>query len=147
MSVRLPVSDRVSHMYATLQRHLFSHARIRIKGRRRRFGTAAGSGHRDVTCWRGVPRQMIWKPEFGGGLERQICHREGKESSCWAHRWEEQSTLLARIPLVADFQSAWLILLHCAAARANSCEWWSHSLLVRTREHMTRASSRVCAFS
>ena len=32
---------------------------------------------------------------------------------------EEQRTLLARIPLVGDLQSAWLILLHCAAARAN----------------------------
>ena len=27
-----PVPDRVSHVYATLQRHLFSHARIRING-------------------------------------------------------------------------------------------------------------------
>ena len=32
---------------------------------------------------------------------------------------EEQRTLLARIPLVGDLQSARLILLHCAAARAN----------------------------
>ena len=27
--------------------------------------------------------------------------------------------LLSRIPMVHDMQSAWLILLHCAAARAN----------------------------
>ena len=27
--------------------------------------------------------------------------------------------LLERIPAVQDVQSAWLILLHCAAARAN----------------------------
>ena len=32
---------------------------------------------------------------------------------------EEQRKLLTRIPLVPDLQSAWLILLHCAAARAN----------------------------
>ena len=32
---------------------------------------------------------------------------------------EEQRKLLARIPLVPDLQSAWLILLHCAAARAD----------------------------
>ena len=31
----------------------------------------------------------------------------------------EQRTLLERIPLVADLQSAWLILLHCASAKAN----------------------------
>ena len=31
----------------------------------------------------------------------------------------EQRTLLDRIPLMSDLQSAWLILLHCASARAN----------------------------
>ena len=32
---------------------------------------------------------------------------------------EEGGTLLERIPMVTDLQSAWLILLHCASARAN----------------------------
>ena len=32
---------------------------------------------------------------------------------------EEQHILLNRIPRVQDVQSAWLILLHCASARAN----------------------------
>ena len=32
---------------------------------------------------------------------------------------EEHRVLLERIPAVQDVQSAWLILLHCAAARAN----------------------------
>ena len=31
----------------------------------------------------------------------------------------EQQELLDKIPLVKDLQSAWLLLLHCAAARAN----------------------------
>ena len=31
----------------------------------------------------------------------------------------EHQTLLDRIPLVEDAQSAWLLLVHCAAARAN----------------------------
>ena len=31
----------------------------------------------------------------------------------------EHQTLLERIPLVEDAQSAWLLLVHCAAARAN----------------------------
>ena len=31
----------------------------------------------------------------------------------------EQRTLMERIPLVRDLQSAWLLLLHCATARAN----------------------------
>ena len=32
---------------------------------------------------------------------------------------EEQRVFLNRIPLVSDIQSAWLLLLHCANARAN----------------------------
>ena len=32
---------------------------------------------------------------------------------------EDQRTLLDRIPLLADLQASWLLLLHCAAARAN----------------------------
>ena len=32
---------------------------------------------------------------------------------------EEQQRLLTRIPLLADVQSAWLLLVHCAQARAN----------------------------
>ena len=66
---------------------------------------------------------------FGG--EGLIYHQNDKESSCWAlgspvfiqahleRKVEEQRTLLARIPFVGDLQSAWLILLHSAAARAN----------------------------
>ena len=32
---------------------------------------------------------------------------------------EEHQRLLTRIPLLADVQSAWLLLVHCAQARAN----------------------------
>ena len=36
----------------------------------------------------------------------------------------DHDTLLSRIPLMADVQSAWALLLHYAGARANySCEW------------------------
>ena len=43
-------------------------------------------------------------------------------SRCWAHLehiTEEHRVLLERTPAVQYVQSAWLILLHCAAARAN----------------------------
>ena len=33
--------------------------------------------------------------------------------------FQKQETLIRRIPLVPDLQAAWLILLHCASARAN----------------------------
>ena len=49
---------------------------------------------------------------------------------------EEQRCLLERIPMVQDVQSAWLLLLHCAAARTNyqlrsvhpgAVEWYARS--------------------
>ena len=48
--------------------------------------------------------------------------------STWARRFvashlqevaQDQQRLLRKIPMVKDLQCAWLILLHCAAARAN----------------------------
>ena len=70
LNVVSPDPDRASHVYAILQRHLYSHT---------------GSGQRDATCWRGLRRRRIWKLEFGGG-EGLIYHQNDKESSCWA-RW------------------------------------------------------------
>ena len=46
----------------------------------------------------------------------------------------EHQTLLCRIPLVQDVQAAWLLLVHCAAARAKYVarvvepEWWNQGL-------------------
>ena len=58
-----------------------------------------------------------------GGLEGvRIASGVPKASRCWAHLEhiaEEHRVLLERTPAVQDVQSAWLILLHCAAARAN----------------------------
>ena len=41
----------------------------------------------------------------------------------------EHKTLLCRIPLIQDVQATWLLLVHCAAARANCVpEWWKQGL-------------------
>ena len=109
-----PVPDRVSHVCGSLQSNLFCSSMVA----RRRLGTGAESDTRDVTRWRGSRRQQTREPVSGGGLRRQICRRHSRESWCWA-RPSEQRTLLERIPMVTDLQSAWLILLHCALARAN----------------------------
>ena len=36
---------------------------------------------------------------------------------------EEQHVLLERIPMLQDVQGAWLLLVHCASARANYVVW------------------------
>ena len=59
------------------------------------------------------------------------CLSRNRALRCWEHHWatlslsqleqitEEHRVLLERIPAFQDVQSAWLILLHCASARAN----------------------------
>ena len=83
-----------------------------LTGERRRFGTTAGSGRRGGETDLPPGRQGV--VVLGTPL--------GHPAFIHAHlekKVEEQRKLLTRIPLVPDLQSAWLILLHCAGARAN----------------------------
>ena len=75
-----PVPERVSHAYGSLQRNLFSHARIRVHGGK--------TDLRDVMRWRGSRMQQTREPVFGVGLVRQICLRHSRDSWCWALLWE-----------------------------------------------------------
>ena len=83
--------------------------------------------------WSGLHRQQTREPACGGDLVRQICHSPSRESLCWGHlwetlrsskriwtrRWRNNGRCWSGFPLVADLQSSWLILLHCASAKAN----------------------------
>ena len=71
-----------------------------------------------MTHWRGLRRQWTREPVCGGDLARQICRRPNLELWCWA-ALRIHPGALERIPMVADLQPSWLILLHCATARAN----------------------------
>ena len=81
-----------------------------------------------VTCWNEQRVNETQMPAFGGVRE---CQRKSKASRYWApighpeyvRRFligltDEHQTLLNRIPLVGDVQATWLLLVHCAAARA-----------------------------
>ena len=68
------------------------------------------------------------------GVDQKRFHHIIGASKFWGRRWmtkisslltqlemlnDKHRTLLDRIPLVKDVQSAWLFLVHCASARAN----------------------------
>ena len=86
---------------------------------RRRCGTAQGSGQTcatDAQVWRGsmlpTDRQGVKVLRTPLGQPHYVArHLQGIV--------EEHHTLLDRIPHVKDLQCAWLLLLHCASARAN----------------------------
>ena len=70
--------------------------------------------------------QILSSPLCGEG---QHCPRNVRASRSWVVFWammilfmrthQAHRTLLQRIPRVPDVQSAWVLLLHCASARAN----------------------------
>ena len=71
------------------------------------------------------PEAKVWKgsevPPNQQGLKilgAPFGHREYIAAQL-ERSFQTQETLIQRIPLVPDLQAAWLILLHCASARAN----------------------------
>ena len=91
-----------------------------------------------VRLFCGSPSEYLWEDDFGE--MHSIPQGEGGKGapSTLVLRWstrgppsgtsdagflnsisEEHQTLLRRIPLVGDVQAAWLLLVHCAGARAN----------------------------
>ena len=121
------------------------------------LGIGVGSDQRDATCWRGSHRQRIWKLEFGEGSGETDLRPDrqgivvlgtplGNPVFIHAHlerRWRNSARCWHGF-FVGDLQSAWLILPHCAAARANYLlRVWSHSLS-RARAHDEGIWSCLC---
>ena len=79
-----PVPDWVSHLYASLQRNLFSHARIRVHRREDSGWNGVRPAGHDTLERIGQTRE----PVFDGDLVRQIYRRPSKESWFWARLWE-----------------------------------------------------------
>ena len=128
-----PVPETVSHVYGSLQRNLFSHARIRVHGGKTQVWNRSGIRPEGCDALERIaqaadPRARVWR----GSGETDLPPSQqgivvlgtplGDPAFIQAHldkKADEQRTLLERIPMVTDLQSAWLILLHCASARAN----------------------------
>ena len=123
--VTTPNPDRVGPIHRVLDAELYRHARIRINGGktpvwnsfgiRREFCVGTRSGPR---CPRlagsDVPEAQQGVTVLGTPLGRaEFVHAQLNQ------KLADHDTLLSSIPLVADVQSAWALLLHCAGARAN----------------------------
>ena len=137
-TVTLP--ERVGPVNVTLQAVLWRHAKSQFMEVRRKCGTLQVRGQRHVELeqvarlsdleaivWRGsgihVDRQgikvlgaPIRHPEF---VKRQLEIVS-----------QEHQTLLSRIPHVQNTQCAWLLLAHCASARANCLLRFMHPEVV-----------------
>ena len=97
--------------------------------KRGKSGTELATVQSSVTLLRGWRSKWIQELDFGGGHRSLPTNKASKSSELlfdfdFVSRQlqtvlEEQHILLNRIPRVQDVQSAWLILLHCASARAH----------------------------
>ena len=121
---------RVGPVFAALQESLNVHAGTQINEGKTQIWNKAGVRpevcnvleraaripNPRTTVWRGsqLPLEMQGMKILGKPLAHSdfvARHFEGV--------LEEQRDFLSRIPLVIDIQSAWLLLLHCANAKAN----------------------------
>ena len=126
------VPERTSIVYNLLQNPLWHTAGIRIhQGKTKVWNNA---GEQPAACevldrmaraadptvttsvWRGsdVPVSQQGMKVLGTPLGHPAFVRAHLERTCGEHQ-----TLLDRIPMVSDLQSSWLLLVHCASARAN----------------------------
>ena len=123
-------SDRVGAVFTILSEELWRHSRIRFHGGKTQVWNAAGI--RPPACdeldrvaqaedpeapsvWRGgdLPLALQGIKVLGTPL--------GQDEFVEAHlarTSQSHETLLDRIPMLSDVQSAWALLLHCANARA-----------------------------
>ena len=97
---------RVGHVFYLLQDALYRHAHIRLHSRKTHVWTSGGIRPEACDALERVaravnPRVVVWK---GSHVPLPT---------------SKDQVLLDRISHVPDVQSAWLILLHCAGARAN----------------------------
>ena len=122
--------DRVCDIHRLLEESLWAESGIRVNEGKTQLWNAIGEsppGHEvaasngsckscssGVADIRGFAITSSWHQSVGTPLGHQDFVRAQFEILSAHHH-----TLLARIPMVEDVQSAWLLLVHCASARAN----------------------------
>ena len=125
-----PDPDRLQVLYGTVQRELWAHSRIRINEGKTQVWNSGGvrPGFCDTLeriarvtdpealVWRGsrLPTEQLGIRVLGTPLGRDDFVARHLQECLRSHQ-----VLLDRIPEVTDVQSAWVLLLYCASARAN----------------------------
>ena len=113
--------ERTAEIYAIIVEELWRHARIRVNIGKTQVWNSGGATPRGLEtlgrrAWRGAGSGPVGEQGItilGTPLGHPCFVRASLEG-----RLAEQGTLLRRIPEIQDTQSAWLLLLFCAAARA-----------------------------
>ena len=123
--------DRVCDIHRLLEESLWAESGIRVHEGKTQLWNAIGEsppGHERLqrAAVLADPAPVVW-----WGSEDLPSHRRGIKvlGTPLGHQdfvraqlemlSAHHHTLLARIPMVEDVQSAWLFLVHCASARAN----------------------------
>ena len=122
--------ERVGALYAIVEEQLRTRARIRIHGGKTKVWNRGGERPAMCDVLERIarvqnPQAVVWRgsdiPSHQQGI-KVLGTPLGHVDFIAQHLrnvTEEQRCLLERIPMVQDVQSAWLLLLHRAAARAN----------------------------
>ena len=122
--------ERVGAVYAIVEEQLRVQSKIRIHGGKTKVWNRAGERPQICDVLERIarfqnPRAVVWRgsgiPSDQQGMKvlgTPLGHVDFVTQRLQSVT-EEQRCLLERIPLMQDFQSAWLLLLHCASARAN----------------------------
>ena len=118
--------ERVAHSFATLQENLHRHANIRVHLGKIKVWNASGVCDILQAIATDAGRlEPVWK---GSGLVtaeqgiKVLGTPLGHEDFVAAHLQRvlrKHQTLLERVPVLQDIQSAWTLLLHSASSRAN----------------------------
>ena len=129
--------DRAGDVHKILQQELWRHARIQVPHIKTKMWNRSGTtpaGEEELTASARVldPNAVVWRgnhalPTCAQGfkvLGVTIGHPDFVEEFL-ARITREHELLFERIPAMEDLQSAWLVLLFCAAPRAN---FWLRSV-------------------
>ena len=128
--VVIPCPDRTTTVYAALQEAMFSTTGIRINPGKTKIWNAAGVKPSGCGVLQRIaetydPTAVVWRgselPTHRQGLNvlgTPLGHPDFVRTSLEMKNISHQC-FLDRIPLLEDVQASWLLLVHCAAARAN----------------------------
>ena len=120
--------ERIGAVYVSLLNELLAHSGIRIHGGKTRVWNSGGVRPPACDALERIARAANADGNVLRGSQLPL-HEQGQSvgNTSWTPRFvlahldpmtTDYRTFLERIPSVPDLQSAWALLLHCAAARA-----------------------------
>ena len=125
-----PRPDSVLHSYTALEEELWTHAGIRINGGKTRVWNRSGSQPRGCDILQRIaiqsdPDAVVWRgsdvPTVQQGIKilgTPLGHNDYAQNHLDRVADEHQRFIDMLLP-VPNLQSSWLLLVHCASARAN----------------------------